>query len=78
VGLPALLVEVTQAQQAAIAVEATHDVAVLAIEASAREAIVARDSTALRVEDAEGWAAMAGREVHWSGCRVWRRNPLRS
>jgi hypothetical protein len=38
-------------------------VAVLAIETSTQEAIAAWDNATLRVEDAEGWAALAEREV---------------
>jgi hypothetical protein len=48
-----LLAEVTQAWEAAAAGEVTRITAMLVAETSAWEASAARDSTALRVKDAE-------------------------
>jgi hypothetical protein len=59
----ALLAEVTRAQETATTVEVTCDVAMLTVEASAREAVVAWDSTAIRVKDVEDRATLAEREA---------------
>jgi hypothetical protein len=61
--VPALLAEVTQVQEATAAMEAARVAVVLATEASTREAAAVWDSTALRVEEVEGWATLAEREV---------------
>jgi hypothetical protein len=61
--VPALLAEVTQVQEAIAAMEAAHVAVVLATEASTREAAAVWDSAALRVEEVEGWATLAEREV---------------
>jgi hypothetical protein len=58
-----LLAEVTQAHETAAATEATCAVAMLVAEASAREAIAARDSATLHVKDAEDRAALVEREA---------------
>jgi hypothetical protein len=63
VDVPALLAEVTQVWEIAIAAEATRATVILATEASAQETVVAWDSTNLRVKDAEDWAALAEREA---------------
>jgi hypothetical protein len=60
--VPTLLVEVTQAREAAVAAEAIRVVAVLATETSAQEAAVTQDSTVARVKDVEDQAALAERE----------------
>jgi hypothetical protein len=61
--VPALLAEVTEAQEAVTAVEATHVMAMPTVETCAREATAARDSAALRVTDAKDQAALAERET---------------
>jgi hypothetical protein len=61
--VPALLAEVTLVQEATAAMEAARVAVVLATEASAREAAAVWDSAALRVEEVEGRATLAEREV---------------
>jgi hypothetical protein len=56
--VPALLAEVTQVQEATAAMEAARVAVVLATEAAA-----VWDSAALRVEEVEGRATLAEREV---------------
>jgi hypothetical protein len=68
--MPALQAEVTQAQKAALAVEANHIAVVLTIEISAQEAAAAQDSFTIRVKDAEGWATLAKREARERVSRV--------
>jgi hypothetical protein len=58
-----LLAEVTQAWEVAAAAEATRIVVIIAVETSAQEAIVAWDSTTLRVKDAKDEAALVEREA---------------
>jgi hypothetical protein len=59
----AMLAEVTQAQEVAVALEVTRVAAMLAAETSTREAAVAWDNTVLRVNDAEDQATLAEREA---------------
>jgi hypothetical protein len=61
--VPALLAEVTQVQETAIAVEAACATTMLTAEISAREDVVVRDSATFRVKNAEDWAALAVREA---------------
>jgi hypothetical protein len=61
--VPTLLVEVTRAQEAAIAVEAAHATAMLAAETSIWDAAVAWDSATFRDKDAEDWATLVEREA---------------
>jgi hypothetical protein len=52
--VPTLLAEVTRAQEAVVAAEATRVKVVLTVETSTREAVAAWDNTVICVEDAEG------------------------
>jgi hypothetical protein len=52
--VPALQAEVTRAQEAAIAAEATHVAAVVAVKTSAQEAAATRDRATAWVKDVEG------------------------
>jgi hypothetical protein len=61
--VPVLQAEVTQSWEAVATVKATHVVVVLAVETSAQEATVVRDSTALHVRDAEDRATPEEREA---------------
>jgi hypothetical protein len=61
--VPALLVELTQAQEVVTIAEATHAMAVLAAETSTREAAAAWDNVTLCVKDVEDWASLAEREA---------------
>jgi hypothetical protein len=54
---PALLAEVTQAQEVIAAAKAACATVVLAVETFAREAAVAQDSVTVCVKDIEDWAA---------------------
>jgi hypothetical protein len=58
-----LLVEVTQAWEAATTAEATRIMTMLAAETSVQEATAAQDSVALRVKDAEDRAALVEKEA---------------
>jgi hypothetical protein len=60
--VPALLVEVTQAREAAAATEAAHDMAMLVVETSVQEAATAWDCATLCIKDAEDWATLMKRE----------------
>jgi hypothetical protein len=60
--VPALLAKVTQAQEAATAMEAARVAAMLATETSVQQAAIAWDSTTLCVKDVEDQAATAERE----------------
>jgi hypothetical protein len=68
-----LQAEVTQAQEASAAMEAARFTVVLVAEASAQEAIVAQNSAASCVKDAEdrGVPWQIGRLMR--GCQEWRR-----
>jgi hypothetical protein len=70
--VPELLAEVTRAREAATTAEAACIVAMLVVETSAWEASVARDSTTLRVKDAENQAALAETKAR-KGCQGRRR-----
>jgi hypothetical protein len=59
--MPTLLMEVTWARDTATTVESTRVTVVLATETFAQEAVMVRDSAALRVKDVENWAALAKR-----------------
>jgi hypothetical protein len=61
--MPALLAEVTRAQESAATVKATRVTVVFAVETSTQEAIAARDCATLHVEDSKGRAALVEREV---------------
>jgi hypothetical protein len=61
--VPALLVELTQAQEVVTIAEATHAMTVLAAETSTREAAAAWDNVTLCVKDVEDWASLAEREA---------------
>jgi hypothetical protein len=61
--LPVLQVEVTRAREAIADTEAACAASVLTAEDSAREAAAARDSTTLRVKDAEDRVTLVEREV---------------
>jgi hypothetical protein len=52
--VPTLLAEVTQAQEAVVAAEATRVEVVLTVETSTREVVAAWDNIVVCVEDAEG------------------------
>jgi hypothetical protein len=58
-----LQAEVSRAQEAITAVEASHVAAMLATETSAWEAAMAWDSTNLRIKGAKDWAALAERDA---------------
>jgi hypothetical protein len=62
-----LQVEVTRAREAVATVEAAWVTAILAAETSAQEAAAARDSTAIRVKDADNPAALVERGLR-RGC----------
>jgi hypothetical protein len=61
--VPAFQVEVTRALEVVATTETIRIVVVLAVETSAQEAAVARDSAALHVKDAEDWASPTEREA---------------
>jgi hypothetical protein len=71
-----LQAEVTQAWEATTTVVAARVVAVLGAEASALEAVVAWDSTAVRVKDAEDRAPLAEREARERVSRVEAENAM--
>jgi hypothetical protein len=56
--MPALLAEVTQTWEVAVAAEAAHIAAMLAAETSAWESSAAWESATLRVNDEEDWATL--------------------
>jgi hypothetical protein len=58
-----LWAEVTRTRGAVAAAETAHAAAMLAVEASAWEAITVRDGATLRIKDAEDRAALVKREV---------------
>jgi hypothetical protein len=72
--VPVLRAEVTQAWEATTTVVAARVVAVLGAEASALEAAVAWDSTAVRVKDVEDRAPLAEREARERVSRVEAEN----
>jgi hypothetical protein len=59
--MPTLLMEATWARDTATTVESTRVTVVLATETFAQEAVMVRDSAALRVKDVENWATLEKR-----------------
>jgi hypothetical protein len=74
--VPALLVEVTWAWEAAIAMEAARIAVVLAAKTSSQGAAAAWDSATLRVKDVEDRATLAEREVLERVSRVEAENTM--
>jgi hypothetical protein len=74
--VPMLLVEVTQAWEAATTAEATRIMTMLAAETSVQEATAAQDSAALRVKDAEDRAALVEKEALQRMSRVKAKNAV--
>jgi hypothetical protein len=72
--MPTLQAEGAWVWEAAIAVEVTHVVVVLAAEASAQEAAAARDSVVVLIKDAEDQATLVEREVWERVSRVEAEN----
>jgi hypothetical protein len=65
-----LQAEVTWAREAATAAEAAHITTILAVEASAYEAVVAWDSATILIKDVEDWTTLVEREARERVLRV--------
>jgi hypothetical protein len=68
--MPVFQAEVTWAWEAVTVMEATHATVVLAVETSAQEAAVARDSAVILIKDVGDRAALAEKEARERVSRV--------
>jgi hypothetical protein len=76
VNVPALLEVVTQAREAATAVQAAHAMAMVAKETAAQEAVAVQDSANLCVNDAEDRSTLVMREAPERVSRVKAKNAM--